>query len=89
MKVLSRKPLVFILSQKELLEDNPALNLSPEYHALKHGLLKEVLECKLCGELLPDRSVKRFMKHLLSKHQSEFVDKCERLFFKKKLIPTE
>jgi hypothetical protein len=86
-KVLSKKPLCFTISLKELTENNPTLNLSPEYHALKHGLLKEVLECKLCGKILPDRTVNAFMEHLLREHNTEFIDKCETTFYKKKLIP--
>jgi len=39
------------------------------------------LKCKLCGETLPDRSVKRFMMHLLLNHQSELVDRVETHFF--------
>mgnify|MGYP001626496935 CR=1 FL=1 len=87
MKVLSKKPLAFQISHKELLKDNPTLNLNPEHHALKHGLLKEVLECRLCGKILPNRSVNVFMEHLIREHNTEFIDRCETTFYKKKLIP--
>ncbi len=57
------------------------------YEAIKHGLLKEVLECRLCGKILPNRSVNVFMEHLIREHNTEFIDRCETTFYKKKLIP--
>jgi hypothetical protein len=86
-KVLSKKPLCFTISPEELTKNNPALNMTAEHHALKNGLLKEALECKLCGKILPDRSVNAFMEHLLREHNTEFIDRCETTFYKKKLIP--
>ena len=86
-KGLSKKPLAFVISAEELTKDNPTLNLSPEYHASKRGMLKEALECKICGEVIPSRSVEAYMKHLIRKHNDEFVNRCERIFFKRILIP--
>jgi len=86
-EVLSKEPLSFVISAKELTKDNPTLNLSPEFHALKHGILKEALECKICGEVIPSRSVEAYMEHLIHKHNDEFVNRCERVFFKRILIP--
>jgi len=86
-KIISKKPLAFAISMKEVVEDNPKLNLSPEFLALKHGLLKEVLECKICGDIIERRSVEDCMNHLITKHYDEFVDRCERVFFKRKLVP--
>ena len=40
------------------------------------------LECRLCGEILPNRSVEGFMEHLQTKHNAEFVDRVEATFFK-------
>jgi hypothetical protein len=37
-KVLSKKPLIFIESFEELVKDNPTLNLSVEFSAKKHKL---------------------------------------------------
>jgi hypothetical protein len=39
------------------------------------------LRCKLCGKVLPSRSVSEFMKHLTEQHNAEFVDRVEREFF--------
>ena len=86
-EVLSKNPLAFAISNKELIKDNPTLNLSPEFHALRYGILKEALECKICGEIIPSRSVEAYMNHLVRKHNDEFVNRCERIFFKRKLIP--
>jgi len=86
-KIISKKPLAFAISYKELVKDNPTLNLSPEFHALRYGLLKEVLECKICGEIIESRSVEDYMNHLITKHNDEFVERCERMFFKRKLVP--
>ena len=86
-EVFSKKPLAFAISNEELSRNNPTLNLSPEFHALRYGILKEALECKICGEIIPSRSVEAYMNHLITKHNEEFVDRCERIFFKRKLIP--
>jgi hypothetical protein len=43
---------------------------------------KEMLECKLCGKTLKDRSVEAFMKHLIMEHNTEFVDRCEAIFYR-------
>ena len=86
-EVFSKKPLAFAISNEELTRNNPTLNLNPEFHALRYGILKEALECKICGEIIPNRSVEAYMNHLITEHYSEFVSRCERVFFKRKLIP--
>lgn len=50
---------------------------------IKSILKTPKLECKLCGEILPNRSVKGFMEHLELEHNAEFVDRVEAIFYKK------
>jgi hypothetical protein len=45
-------------------------------------LLGKTLECVFCGKLIK-RSVNELMNHLTLEHNAEFVDNCEKIFFKK------
>jgi ribosomal protein S27AE len=37
--------------------------------------------CKLCGKILPDRSVTAYMDHLERQHCIEFEERCETVFY--------
>jgi len=43
------------------------------------------LRCRLCGEILRDRSVKRFMEHLEQEHTLEFVEWVERTLYEREV----
>ncbi len=46
------------------------------------------LKCKLCGKILPDRSVEGFITHLLETiHQTNFADHVEKTFYDPVEIP--